>query len=245
MGRRPPGCWWTHSELPGGVQATLIHPPLTPRRSTSPWDTPFSDSSFLFPSSPLPTEQRQATARQALTTYLPLLPKRGSKIPPSWLEKCPVLGQRLPWPNHCSSGYTLYPLWHPGIQSLQTAFQGPTLFLKSLFYCRIITLQHCDGFCHTSISISHMCTCVPPPWAPSHFPPYPIPLGYPRAPALSALLHASNLDWSSILHMVIYLFQCYSLKSCHLSFSHRIQKSVLYICVSFAFLHIGVLLLSF
>ena len=25
----------------------------------------------------------------------------------------------------------------------------------------------------------------------------------------------SNLDWSSILHMVIYMFQCYSLKSSH------------------------------
>ena len=122
VGRCPPGCWWTHSELPGGVQAILIHPPLTPRRSTPPWDTPFSDSSFLFPSSPLSTGQRQATARLVLTTYLPLLPKRDGKIPPSWLEKCPVLEQRLPWPNHCSSGYILCPLCHPGIQSLQTAF---------------------------------------------------------------------------------------------------------------------------
>jgi len=45
--------------------------------------------------------------------------------------------------------------------------------------------------------------------------PNPIPLGCPRAPALSALLHASNLHWSSILHMVIYMFQCYSLISSH------------------------------
>ena len=49
----------------------------------------------------------------------------------------------------------------------------------------------------------------------SHFSPHPIPLGCPRAPALGALLHASNLPWSSILHMVIYMFQCYSLKSSH------------------------------
>ena len=42
----------------------------------------------------------------------------------------------------------------------------------------------------------------------------PVPLGCPRAPALRALLHASNLHWSSILCMVImYMFQCYSLKS--------------------------------
>ena len=32
---------------------------------------------------------------------------------------------------------------------------------------------------------------------------------------LSALLHASNLHWSSVSHVVIYTFQCYSLKSSH------------------------------
>ena len=47
----------------------------------------------------------------------------------------------------------------------------------------------------------------------SHFPPHPIPQGCPRAPALNALLHASNQHWSSISHMVIYMIQCYSLKS--------------------------------
>ena len=80
----------------------------------------------------------------------------------------------------------------------------------------------------------------PNPEPSSHLPPHPIPLGCPRALALSALLHALNLHWSSILHMVItaasqaplsmafsrqeywsgvplpspiYMFQCYSLKS--------------------------------
>ena len=53
----------------------------------------------------------------------------------------------------------------------------------------------------------------PPSWTP--LPPCsPLyPLGCPRALALGALLHASNLHWSSILHMIIYMFQCYSLKS--------------------------------
>ena len=50
----------------------------------------------------------------------------------------------------------------------------------------------------------------PCPKTPSHLPPHPTPRG---APALGALFHASNLDWSSISHMVIYMFQCYSLKS--------------------------------
>ena len=81
---------------------------------------------------------------------------------------------------------------------------------------------------------------VPPSWTPSHLPPHPIPQGCPRALALGALLHASNLHCSPVLHMVIDMFQCYSLKS-----SHRVQKSVLYICVSFAAFHIGSLLLSF
>ena len=44
----------------------------------------------------------------------------------------------------------------------------------------------------------------------SHLSPHPIPLGCPRATALSALLHALNLHWSSVLHMVIYMFHCYS-----------------------------------
>ena len=44
-------------------------------------------------------------------------------------------------------------------------------------------------------------------------PPHPISQGHPRAPALSILPHASNLDWRSISHMIIYMFQCSSLKS--------------------------------
>ena len=53
------------------------------------------------------------------------------------------------------------------------------------------------------------------PESPSHLPPHPIPLGCPRAPTLDALLHASNLHWSSVLHMVIYMFQCCSHKPSH------------------------------
>ena len=56
---------------------------------------------------------------------------------------------------------------------------------------------------HESATGAHVSPILKPP---------PIPLGCPRAPALSALLHASNSHWSSILHMLIYMFQCYSLK---------------------------------
>ena len=83
------------------------------------------------------------------------------------------------------------------------------------FNWRLITLQYCGGFCHTFMWISHGCTCVPHPDPPSYLPPHPNPQSHPNAPALSTLCHASNLDWWSISHMVIYMFQCYSLESSH------------------------------
>ena len=87
------------------------------------------------------------------------------------------------------------------------------LFL--IFNWRLISLQYCGGFCHPFTWISHGCTCVPHPDPPSHLPPHPIPWGHPNALALSTLSHAWNLDWQSISHMIIYMFQCYSLKSSH------------------------------
>jgi len=85
------------------------------------------------------------------------------------------------------------------------------IFELIYFSWRIISLQYCGGFCHIFTWISHECTCVLHPEPPSHIPPYPISLGCPRAPALSALLHALNLHWSSILYMLIYMFKCCSL----------------------------------
>ena len=78
------------------------------------------------------------------------------------------------------------------------------------FNWRLITLQYCGGFCHTFTWISHRCTCVPNPDPSSHLPPYPIPQGHPSAPALSTLLHASNLDWWSISHMIIHVSMLFS-----------------------------------
>ena len=91
------------------------------------------------------------------------------------------------------------------------------LFLKYIYFnWRPITLQYCGGFWHPLTWISHGCTCVPHPETPSHLPPHPIPQGHPSALALSTLSHASsNLDWRSVSHMIIYMFQCYSLKSSH------------------------------
>ena len=53
------------------------------------------------------------------------------------------------------------------------------------------------------------------------------------------LSHASNLDWQSVSHLIIYMFQGCSLRSSHHRLLPQNPKSVLYICVSFSVLHIG------
>ena len=65
----------------------------------------------------------------------------------------------------------------------------------------------------------------------SHLPPYPIPLGCSSALVLSALFHTSNLDWSSISHMVIYMLQCYSLRSSHRRLLQSLKVCSLYLCL--------------
>ena len=82
-------------------------------------------------------------------------------------------------------------------------------FLEANYF----TILH--WFCHTLTWICHRCSCVPYPEPPSHLPSHPVPLGHPSAPALSALYHALNLGWRSVSHMIIYMFQCYSLKPSH------------------------------
>ena len=120
------------------------------------------------------------------------------------------------------------------------------VFLKiNYFNWRLITLKYCGGFCHTFTWISHKCTCVPHPNPPSYLPPHPIPQGHPSAPALSTLSHASNLDWQSISHMIIYMFQCYSLKSSHPRLLPQSSKvCFLYLCL-FCCLTYGVIITIF
>ena len=105
-------------------------------------------------------------------------------------------------------------------------------FFKIYFNWRLIILQYCGGFCYTLTWISHRCTCVHCPKPASHLPPHPISLGWPSAPALSALFHASNLGWLSISHMVTYMFQFYSLKSSNLHLLPQSPKVCsLYLCL--------------
>ena len=140
----------------------------------------------------------------------------------------------------------LIQLEHLEVLSSHTVLLFNVSFKKIIFFnWRLITLQYCSGFCHTLTWISHRRTCVPHPDAPSHLPPHPICQGHPSAPALSTLSHASNLDWRSISHMIIYMIQCYSLKSSHPRLLPQSPKVCSYICVSFAISHIGSSLPSF
>ena len=129
------------------------------------------------------------------------------------------------------------PVWNSVLQ---------VIFFPFIFISwRLITLQYCSGFCHTLTWISHGFTCVSHPDTPSRLPPHPIPLGLPSAPALSTCL--THPTWSGDLFRTWY-YTCFNaVLSEHptLAFSHRIQKSVLYICISFSVLHIGLSLPSF
>ena len=59
-------------------------------------------------------------------------------------------------------------------------------------------------------------SCPPPPsWTPLPHPSLPCSSGMSQSTGFPALLHASNLHWSSVLHMVMDMFQCCSLKSSH------------------------------
>ena len=72
-------------------------------------------------------------------------------------------------------------------------FSFPIIFIS----WRLITLQHCSGFCHTLTWISHGFTCVPHPNPPSHLPPHPIPLSG---------FYLSNLLLLCQMEMIIWLF---------------------------------------
>ena len=98
-------------------------------------------------------------------------------------------------------------------------------------------------FFHTSTWIHHGCTRVPHPEPPSHLPPSTISLGHPSAAAPRILYQTWTGD-----SFIIWYYTCFhALPPNHpaLSLSHRVQKTVLYICVSFAVSHTRLSLSSF
>jgi len=115
-------------------------------------------------------------------------------------------------------------------------------FFTSLLYFILFYFTILYWFCHTSTWIRHGHTRVPHPEPPSHLPPHTIPPDHPSAPAPSILYRT----WAGDSFLIYYT--CFSaIPQNHptLSLSHRVQKSVLYILVSFAVLHTGLSLPSF
>ena len=80
-----------------------------------------------------------------------------------------------------------FPSTVPPEKSLFFIFKIPERFYFLISW-RLITLQYCSGFCHTSTWISLGYTCIPHPDPPSHLPLRLIPLGLPSAPGLSTCL---------------------------------------------------------
>ena len=118
---------------------------------------------------------------------------------------------------------------------LYSFFKAAFSFSFLIFYKVFFLFFYCSGFCHTLKWISHGFTCVPHPDPPSHLPLHPVPLGLPSAPGPSAcLMHPT---WAGdLFHPRKYTcFDAVLLKHSTLAFSHRVQKTVLYICLFFCF----------
>ena len=98
-------------------------------------------------------------------------------------------------------------------------------------------------FCHTSTWILHGHTRVPHPEPSNHLPPHTIPPGHPSAPAPRILYQT----WTGNSFLIWYYTCFHAILPNHptLTLSHRVQKTVLYICVSFAVSHTGLSLPSF
>ena len=151
----------------------------------------------------------------------------GGPSPFSWPPGVAVLSSRS---TLCSTDFLLFSTQH---------FMGYSIFSPfhishSSFFKLIFSLEdnyNIVGFAIHQYELAAGAHVFLHPETPSHLLSHPIPPSCPRAPALSALLHASELHWSSISHMVIYMLQCFSLKSSH---PHLLppSKSLFFISVS-------------
>ena len=134
---------------------------------------------------------------------------------------------------------------HASIQSLST-FSFIFFQYKFIYFnLRLITLKYCIGFAihqHESTTGIHVFPILNPP--PTSLPIPSLCVVPVRQPQASSIMHRT---WTGdSFH--IWFYTCFNVilpNHPTLSLSHRVQKTVLYICVSFAVLHTGLSLLSF
>ena len=137
--------------------------------------------------------------------------------------------------------FYLLGFFFPDVSIVNSYFFFCFVLFLFLFYFFNFTILY--WFCHISTWICHRYTCVPHP-EPSSIPIpslWVIPVHQPQA---SSIVHRT---WTGDSFHIWY-YTCFSaILPNHptLSLSHRIQKTVLYISVSFAVSYIGLLLPSF
>ena len=173
-------------------------------------------------------------------------------LPPHGLQHarppCPS-----PIPGVCSNSCPLSQWCHPTISSSVTLFSSCLqsfwhhgsffFFIFILFY--FLPLQYCIGFAiyqHESTTGIHVFPILNPPSSSLSIPSvWVVPVHQPQA---SSIVHRT---WTGVSFHIWYCtcFNAILPNLPTLSLSHRVQKTVLYICVSFAVSHTGLLLPSF
>ena len=107
-------------------------------------------------------------------------------------------------------------IWWQISQSVQSLSRPCSVVSNSFFFLifiswRLITLQYCSVFLpYIDMNQPWIYMCSPS-WSPLPLPPF----GSSQCTSPEHLSHASNLGWRSVSHLIIYMFQCYSVRSSH------------------------------
>ena len=101
------------------------------------------------------------------------------------------------------------------------------IYLFILLYNTVLILPYINIY----LPQVYMCSLS---WTPSLLPTCTIPLGHPSAPAPSILHPALNLHWQFVSYMILYMFQCHSLKSSHpLTLPQSPKDCSIHLCLFF------------